>query len=85
MLFRGIFIVIFLEALTLYAYACNLDVGNETYEMLEVFEAKGIIKKGILTLRPITLREFGALIKEAQDSGLLSDYDREALARLKKK
>jgi len=84
LLFRCISIVIFLEALALYAYACNLDLGDEAYEVLERLEAKGIIKRSILTLRPITLREFGLLIKEAQDSGLLSEYDREGLERLKK-
>jgi len=46
----------------------SLPVGSGTYELLEMLEAEGLTKSGLLTNRPITRQEAQRLLQEALES-----------------
>lgn len=48
------------------AWAVNVDVGDEIYDILLRLEAEGVIQSGLLTTRPLSRREVARLAVEAE-------------------
>ncbi|MBI4824012.1 MAG: capsule assembly Wzi family protein [Nitrospirae bacterium] len=84
--FRQGLIVISLLGFITDAYGTNVSQDEDTYDLLLILEAEGIIKSGLLTTKPMTKKEVARLIKEAEKSeAKKSPFISAVISSLKKK
>ena len=64
--------------------AANVEIDDETYDLLSLLEVEGILQTGLLTTRPMNVKKAERLIREAEGTDPDNPFIIEMIKALKK-